>query len=86
MPAAPQLSDKLYHIIAFAALVFPSAFLRPAQMRMLGGLAICYGGLIEIIQPLVGRSASGMDFLADVIGVGLGVVLGLGARRLLRAA
>ena len=82
MPEPNWLSqvDKLYHMMAFAALVIPAAlFDRGAVRRMVvGGLIL--GAVIEIIQPSVGRDADLMDFLADAAGL----VLGLGVGWLLR--
>ena len=72
--------DKLYHTMAFAALIIPAAlFDRGAVRRMvIGGLIL--GAAIEFIQPSVGRDADVMDFLADAAGL----VLGLGVGWLLR--
>ena len=73
--------DKLYHMMAFAALVIPAAlFDRRAVRRMVvGGLIL--GAAIEIIQPSVGRDADLMDFLADATGLVLGLGLGWLLRR-----
>lgn len=68
--------DKLYHIIAFAVLVFPVIATGPHRWIWLVPLAIAFGGAIELIQPHVGRSAEWMDFLANGVGVGIGVWLG----------
>ncbi|PWG15839.1 teicoplanin resistance protein VanZ [Salibaculum griseiflavum] len=85
-PDAPGLDerspDKLYHAIAFAALVFPSAFLRPRGLGWVIPAALVFGGAIELIQPWVGRSGEWGDFAADLVGVGLGVTAGLLLRRL----
>jgi VanZ family protein len=67
-------SDKLYHIIAFGALTFPSALLHLQLSRVVLIFAILFGALIEVIQPYVGRSGSWEDFLADVLGALLGWV------------
>lgn len=75
--------DKLYHLLAFAALTFPTGFLRPRMLVAAGVLALLYGGAIEIIQPAVGRSRELADLLADGVGILLGIALGLAARRLL---
>jgi VanZ family protein len=82
MPVGPQGVDKVYHMIAFAALIFPTAMLRPKSCLRFGCLAILYGGLIEAIQPIFGRSADMSDFWADGLGVAMGIVLGLAARRI----
>jgi VanZ family protein len=82
MPVGPQGVDKLYHMVAFAALIFPTAMLRPKSCLRFGCLAIVYGGIIEAIQPVFGRSADMSDFWADGLGVAMGIFLGLAARRI----
>lgn len=69
-------SDKLYHVIAFAALTFPMALLYPPRAKTVLICAIVLGAAIEIIQPMVGRTASLLDFVADLIGVLLGTFAG----------
>ena len=83
MPVGPQGIDKLYHVAAFAALVFPTALLRPQWCLHAGCLTILYGGMIEVIQPSFGRSSSVSDFLADIVGVATGILIGRLARRIL---
>ena len=75
------LSDKAYHVIAFAALVFPGAFLYQRSLIWLIPAALVFGAAIELVQPLVGRSAEMADFVADVVGVACGLILGLIMRR-----
>jgi VanZ family protein len=82
MPVGPQGVDKLYHMVAFAALIFPTALLRPKWCLRFGCLTIVYGGIIEAIQPVFGRSADMSDFWADGLGVAIGIFLGLAARRI----
>ena len=81
-PPAPEGSDKLVHFIAFAALAFPLA--RTGRYGLLpvfiGGSA--FGGIIELIQPSFSRSADINDWVADIVGVILGIGLGLLYRRL----
>lgn len=69
-------SDKLYHIVAFAALTFPSALLHPRLFVYVLVFAILFGAAIEIIQPSVGRSGSWGDLVADIAGALLGAVTG----------
>ena len=73
--------DKLYHTLAFAALVIPASLFDRGAVRWLviGGLIL--GGAIEVIQPSVGRDADLMDFLADATGLLLGLALGWFLRR-----
>ena len=83
-PPAPEGSDKLVHFIAFAALAFPLA--RTGRFGLLPVLigASAFGGVIEIIQPSFNRSADLNDWVADIVGVILGIGLGLLYRRLRR--
>lgn len=85
---APEIvgdrSDKLYHLVAFAALTFPSALLHRPLSRVVLIFAILFGGLIELIQPYVGRTASWEDLLADILGALLGWFLARAVRALRR--
>src|SRR6056297_1808075 len=73
--------DKIAHLLAFAALAAPMGFCYPRHWRAVALGVLAYGGLIEIVQPVMGRSAEWADFLAD----GLGALLGAwGAARLAR--
>ena len=83
MPTPTWLTqvDKVYHTLAFAALVIPAALFDRGAVRWLviGGLIL--GGAIEVIQPSVGRDADLMDFLADAAGLLLELALGWFLRR-----
>ena len=81
-PPAPEGSDKLVHFIAFAALAFPLA--RTGRIGLLPVFigASAFGGAIELIQPSFNRSADVNDWVADVVGVILGIGLGLLYRHL----
>lgn len=72
-------SDKIHHVLGFAALAFPSAFLFPKLVRWIAPLALAYGALIEVVQPYVGRIRDASDFWADAVGVLVGLALGLAA-------
>jgi VanZ family protein len=80
-PPAPEGSDKLVHFIAFAALAFPLA--RTGRLGLLPVFigASAFGGLIELIQPTFNRSADLNDWVADTLGVLIGIGLGLAYRR-----
>ncbi|MDO5736483.1 MAG: VanZ family protein [Propionibacteriaceae bacterium] len=80
----PAGSDKLYHFIAFAALSFPLALVRPRWSAGLLVLFTAYGAAIEIIQPYMGRSGEWADLLADVTGILGGIAAGLLIRHLLQ--
>ena len=75
------LSDKAYHVIAFAALIFPGALLYLRSLVWLIPAALVFGAVIELVQPLVGRSTEMADFVADVAGVACGLILALTMRR-----
>ena len=83
-PPAPEGSDKLVHFIAFAALAFPLA--RTGRFGLLPVFvgASAFGGIIELIQPSLNRSADVNDWIADVAGVALGIGCGLLYRRILK--
>ena len=81
-PPGPDGSDKVVHLIAFAALAFPLA--RTGRIGLVPVFigASVFGGLIELLQPSFGRSADMQDWIADIAGVALGIVLALLYRRL----
>ena len=81
-PPAPEGSDKLVHLGAFAALAFPLA--RTGRFGLLPVFigASAFGGAIEILQPSFNRNADINDWVADITGVVLGIGLGLLYRRL----
>ena len=81
-PPAPEGSDKLIHFIAFAAPAFPLA--RTGRFGLLPVFvgASAFGGAIELIQPSFNRSADVNDWVADIIGVLLGIAGGLMYRRI----
>ena len=81
-PPAPNGSDKLVHLIAFAALSFPLARTGRFGLLPVFAGASAFGGLIELIQPTFNRSADMSDWVADILGVALGMICGLIYRRL----
>ena len=80
-PPAPDGTDTLVHLIAFAALAFPLA--RTGRIGLIPVFvgASAFGGIIEVIQPSFGRSAV-QDWIANIAGVGLGIMLALLYRQL----
>jgi len=86
-PALPQgtqgVPDWLAHIVAFGALVWAACIWLPrAPLAFLAASVVGYGGMIELIQPSVGRTASWSDLLMDGIGAALAcAVLVLWRRR-----
>ena len=81
LPISPLIdvpgNDKTHHLIAFAALTFPSALLYRRALIWVLPAALIYGIAIELIQPYVGRHGERADFYADAIGVLIGVALGV---------
>ncbi len=73
-------SDKLQHLLAFAALVFPTALAEPRRLLVVLPLVLVFGAAIEVIQPVFDRRAEFADFAADALGAGLGAAAGLGLR------
>ncbi|SEK79914.1 hypothetical protein [Roseovarius nanhaiticus] len=75
MPAiGPQGSDKWQHFAGFALLVLPLGYARPDWgLRILIGAA-AFGGVIELIQPNVGRAAEWADLVADIAGAAAGIL------------
>ena len=82
-PPVLKESDKMAHLIAFAALSFPLS--RTGRFGLLPVFlgASAFGGMIELIQPTFNRSADMNDWVADIIGVVIGILCGL-VYRLLR--
>ena len=80
-PPTPEGSDKLVHLAAFAALAFPHARTNRVSLLLIFMGASAFGGLIELIQPTFNRSADLNDWIADILGVMLGIALGLIYRR-----
>lgn len=81
-PAIVGGSDKLHHIVAFAALALPCAVLHPKSILWIAPLLVAFGGIIEVVQPAVGRSGEWADFIADTLGIGVGVLAGIVIRKL----
>jgi hypothetical protein len=77
--------DKLYHAIAFGALMLPCAILHPRSLAWLLPAALAFGAAIEIIQPWVGRSGEWADLVADAVGIAIGVPAGLVGHAWLRS-
>lgn len=85
-PGIPGL-DKAAHFIFFAVLAFPLAWRFPRLWRAVALAALAYGGVIELVQPFTGRTASLADFVADGAGAFIGAYAAsrIGRRRRVRA-
>lgn len=73
LPAAPG-SDKLHHLIAYAALTIPLALKKPRYWGLIILAFLLYSGLIEIIQPYVNRYGEWADMLANSLGIFCGLL------------
>lgn len=80
LPPVPG-GDKLHHFLAFGLLAVPMAFARPQAVLWIILAVSAYGGVIEIIQPYVGRHGDVMDALANAAGAVSGGALGVMLRR-----
>lgn len=76
VPMPVHNADKLYHAVAFAGLSVPVSFLAPRLIPMTVIVLAVFGGVIEVIQPYVGRECSLWDWLANVAGIAIGVIIG----------
>lgn len=79
LPKVPG-SDKTHHLVGFAALTFPAGLLHPRLLKWVLPFALLFGGLIEVIQPFVGRHREFADFTADATGALVGAAIGWSLR------
>jgi VanZ family protein len=83
VPNAPEGVDKVVHVTLFLALC-ASGLVAGVRARWLVPVLVTYALASEVIQasPVLGRTASGWDALADVAGIAVGLALvWAGARR-----
>ncbi len=74
--------DKTWHMLAYAALMFPVGLHRPKRIALIFLFFIFYSGMIELIQPYVNRSCEGLDLVANILGLASGLLLAEATRRL----
>jgi hypothetical protein len=74
LPSVPG-TDKTHHLIANAALMFPTALRKPDRWIMIGLLFIAYSGAIELLQPHVNRYGEWLDMAANTSGVICGLIV-----------
>ena len=75
-PQLFALADKVVHTVAFLVLALVGLRAYPRQVLVMVVVLIALGGLIEILQGYTStRSQEWEDFLADILGVGLGTLL-----------
>ena len=75
VPTAPDGTDKVVHLLLFAALALTGRWAGVARAPLGLGL-VAYAALSEVIQGLapLGRSASLADGAADTAGIALGLL------------
>ena len=80
-PTSPDGSDKAIHLVAFAILAFPLA--RTGRIGLIPVFigASTFGAIIELMQPTFNRNAQLDDWVADMLGVLIGISLALVYRR-----
>lgn len=69
-------ADKLQHIAVFLVIAMIGFMAYPHKLRWVCAGLFVYGGLIELLQQMftLSRQASLADWLADVVGVTLGLI------------
>ena len=80
VPAGPEGSDKLMHLLCYAGLIFPAAYAANKRPIYFALFFLLWSGGIELIQPLVNRSGEWLDLFANGLGLVLGLALGFVAR------
>ncbi len=73
LPSVPG-TDKTHHLIAYGALMFPTALRKPEKWIFIGLLFVAYSGAIELLQPFVNRYGEWLDMAANASGVVCGLL------------
>jgi VanZ family protein len=83
VPSAPPGVDKLVHVLVFLALTVTGRW-AGVRATVLALLLVAYAAVSEVVQALspLERSGSLADWLADLLGVVLGLVAWLTGERL----
>jgi hypothetical protein len=74
LPSVPG-SDKTHHLIAYGALMFPTALRKPKYWQFICLFFICWSGLIELVQPYVNRYGEWLDMAANTLGIACSLLL-----------
>jgi VanZ family protein len=81
-------TDKTHHFIAYGSLTFSWLMALPSQTRqilMILVLANIFGTTVEFLQPYTHRSFDYLDMLANFLGAGMGLAVGLWLKHLISA-
>jgi hypothetical protein len=73
VPFAPAGVDKLVHASLFAALAVTGSWAGVSRV-VLAPVLVLYGAGSEVLQGLIGRDAAVGDWLADVVGILVGLL------------
>ena len=75
VPSSPPGVDKLVHLLLFAALAASGRW-AGARADVLAGVLVLYAAVSEVVQGVsaLGRSASVADWIADAVGVLVGLL------------
>jgi hypothetical protein len=74
LPPVPG-GDKTHHLIAYGALMFPTALRKPNYWKLIGLFFICWSGAIELLQPYVNRYREWLDMAANSTDIVCGLLL-----------
>lgn len=74
LPAVPG-TDKIHHFIAYAVLMLPTGIKKPKHWLLITLLFVVCSGAIELIQPYVNRYGEFEDMVANVTGLGCGLII-----------
>jgi len=82
-PGLMASSDKIVHFVVYMMLTISflvswelsAGILRPAHYFLVWLFGTIYGAFDEITQIPVGRQCDGMDWLADIVGIVVGLTL-----------
>lgn len=76
-----RANDKVLHVLAFSGLAFLIAWAIPTNKNRLSqnvviaaAVGVIYGGIDELLQIPVGRTADWYDFAADCFGILVGLI------------
>lgn len=74
LPAVPG-TDKTHHFIAYGTLMLPTALRKPKYWQSIILIFIASSGLIELCQPYVNRHGELKDMVANIMGLGCGLII-----------
>jgi len=85
LPELPDVpgSDKTHHLIAYALIMLPISLRKPKYWYLLAFAIAAWSGVIELVQPFVNRYGEWLDFMANVFGLFLGMVVAFFVNKLL---